>query len=63
MDKLNQSLALLKLISQFKNKESIPDNGAKFFLYNLNSIAIGVNVQMYTKSNKVMSVQNRLHVN
>ena len=61
MDKSNQSLALSKLSSQFKNKQSIPSNGAKSLLYILSSIVIGVNVQVYTTSNKVMSIQDRLH--
>ena len=56
MDKLNQSLALSKLISQFENKQSITGNGTKNLLYILSSIAIGVNVQVYTTS-----VQDLLH--
>ena len=44
MDKLNQSLALFKLISQFKNKQSIPGNGAENLLDILSLIVIGVNV-------------------
>ena len=42
------------------NEQSIPSNGAKNLL-GINTNTIGVNVQVYTTSNKVMSIQDRLH--
>ena len=44
------------------NEHSIPGNCAKNLL-GINTNAIGVNVQGYITSNKVMSIQDRLHRN
>ena len=58
--KIKLKISTVKTNFTSHNKQSTPGNGAKNLL-GINSNAIGVNVQVYTTSNIIMSIQDHLH--
>ena len=58
--KIKLKISIVKLISQITMNNQSPATAPKTY-WCINTNAIGVNVQVYTTSNKVMSIQDHLH--